>query len=111
MSTEGEPIIEIEFSDGPVYAHRWNSSVFTFLGELAAYDHIFIATDEEDNGTSLGHYVFKSNQHFKGMAEFMIKEKFPLHLNLTEVAECDSREFDRQHYNDVRNESFPEEWN
>lgn len=79
-------------------SHRWNTSVFTHIGELAMYDHVYLqtedATDEDSEPHDIGIYIFRHSSSFAELGKFARKHKFPMHLNKTEVAECDKAAFE-----------------
>lgn len=109
--SDKEPLLALQINGEEVIAHRWNTSLFTYIGELAAYNHIFVAQEDEEDGAQIGHYIFNSNDQFKTILQFIRTSYFPVHLNLIEVAECDVSAFEGHHYRDVRREdSFPESW-
>jgi hypothetical protein len=92
---DDDPILHIDLGDdreldlGPD-----NTSLFTHVGEAAMYDHIFVQTGEQETGLS-GMYIFRHNEAFKAIKKHMIRNRFPLHLNQQEAAECDVSAFDR----------------
>lgn len=105
---ENEPVLEITMNGEKILAHRGNTSLFTFLGELAVYDHIFILVDEESNS---GGYLFKNQEIWHEMAGYLFENLYPMHLNLDEVADCDRNAFDHTMYTDIRStDTFPETW-
>lgn len=108
---ESEPLLSLQIRGEEVLAHRWNTSLYAYMGELAAYNHIFIAHEETEEGRTLGSYLFQSNPQYAPTVAFVQAQNFPQHINLTEVAECDERVFDYVHYRKSReDESFPDEW-
>jgi hypothetical protein len=109
--SDKEPLLSLQINGEEVLAHRWNTSLFTFIGELAAYNHVFVATEDIENGYAVGKYIFSDADAFVPVSKFVEIECFPQHRNLTEVAECDMIAFDRAHYKEFRETaSFPEEW-
>lgn len=108
---EQEPRLEITMNGERFVATRENTSLFTFLGELAVYDHIFIQTGEEDDTVMTGGYLFKNQEVWHEMAGFLFENLYPMHLNLPEVADCDRRAFEATMYPDIRSEdTFPQDW-
>lgn len=111
MSTEREPQIHLNLRGETVIATRENASLFMFLGDLAAYNHIFIAMDDSEEGRTLGNYIFSSSESYEPIMSFMAENAFPMHVNLLEVADCDVGAFDRHHYRDIRQtNTIPEDW-
>lgn len=68
--------------------NRRNASLFTFIGELAAHNHVFLVHEVE--GTkAFGTYVWAHNEAYADISAFLVEHSFPLHLNMLEVAPCD----------------------
>jgi hypothetical protein len=59
---ENEPIAHLNIGDGEVEMHRFNSSLFTHIGNLAMYDHVFLQYEE---GEDMGAYIFRQNPAFE----------------------------------------------
>lgn len=105
-----EPTLELNINGEEILANRWNSAVFSFAGELAIFDHVFIATAETETGYT-GKYIFSGHPQYEDVADFMEKARFPAHYFITEVPECDVSAFEQYHYKDVRNSDiFPKAW-
>lgn len=106
---ENDPRLRLTMNGQEFDCTRDNTSMFTFIGHLAIYDHIFVLTDEETNS---GAYLFKENQKaWQDMASFIIEYQFPMHLNMTEVAQCNIDAFEHTMFADVRSaNTFPEDW-
>lgn len=110
MSNEVGPILELNINGEEVYAHRFNSALFTFAGNLACYNHVFVARETEGD-SAIGNYIFQTSETYKDITKFMETEAFPQHLNLPDVADCDRDAFNRAHYLTFRGqETFPVEW-
>lgn len=110
MSAEEEPALNIKLDGQEFEINRRNTMLYTFIGELAIYDHIFITTCEEE-GRQTGTYIFKPNKGYMDLATFMMEKAFPAQLNMPRVADCDVQAFENHYLRDVRGlESFPEEW-
>lgn len=104
------PTLEITMNGEKFKATPENTTLFQFVGELAVYDHVFIETGMEDS-TPTGAYLFKNQEVWHDLVDFMVTNEFPQHVCLREVAECDRDAFNHTFYQDVRNlASFPEEW-
>ena len=107
--SEYEPM-HLEMHDGSDFeATRDNTSLFRHLGKYAIYDHVFIVTNEEE---SRGTYVFSVHHTFEQMANYMAENRYPMHLNLTEAAQCDIDAWERMIQLDVESDGdfVPEEW-
>jgi len=90
MAIENEPKFTIQMPDGEFEATRHNTSMFRHMGELALYDHVFFADEEESKGT----YLFSVHPAFEEVTGFMEENGYPAHINLQEVADCDREAFD-----------------
>lgn len=89
---EDEPMMYVTASDGTVFeAIRENTTLFTHLGRLACYDHVFIHTnvDQDTDEQMVGTYVFRQHEAFGEMEEYMFENDYPMVLNKLQVAECD----------------------
>lgn len=106
-----EPIFELDLgAQGKEYLHRWNTSQFTFLGELAVYNHVFIVTEETEDEAS-GWYMFNTADAYEEVVDFIKEHDLPQHLNLTQTSEMDMSAW-YTHYMGASliADSFPEEW-
>ena len=114
MPSEDEPKVRLNFADGSEFwATRENATLFTFQGlGRAAFNHIFLErTPADEGGQMTGSYIFASNNAFKDLSEYMVKNAYPMHLNQTEVPACDVDAWERTELVDLENlESFPDEW-
>lgn len=93
--SEREDELTITFEDGEKFLMtRENTSLFTFMGNLATRNHVFMALgydEERDEGSCM--YVFSFNPNYAPLAKFLAQHNFPAHLNLTEVSDTDERAF------------------
>jgi hypothetical protein len=106
-----EPIFELDLgAEGKEYLHRWNTSQFTFLGDLAVYNHVFIVTEEDDEQAS-GWYMFNTADAYEEVIDFIRENDLPQHHNLTQCSEMDISAW-YTHYmgKSLIADSFPEEW-
>lgn len=91
-----------------------NTSMFTFAGEAAMYDHVFLITNEEQEPPRyLGAYVFKTLQQeaYQALAQHIKKHKYPQHLNMLIAPQCDRDAFDNIAFNDLTGtDGVPEGW-
>lgn len=90
----------------------FNTTLFTYLGRLACYDHVFIQTGDENDTTMVGTYVFNTHPVYPDMSAFMIEHDFPLMLNRVEVPDCDVEAWQRmvaQQVDDL-DQGIPEGW-
>ena len=112
---ENEPAadeLDITISGEPYRMNRNNSSLFTFCGELAVYNHLFLVQEEKEEA-AVGTYVWKSCPAFQQLVSFVVEHAYPMHLNLTEVAQCDMNAFDAYLHREAADldGDFPDEWN
>jgi hypothetical protein len=107
---EDEPIIRLSFNGEDLEARRDNASLFTFMGELACYDHVFIVSlDDEEN--TVYNYIFCSNDSYDELRQALQDNDYTQHLNMNEVADMDVRSFESHHYRDIRSSDFaPDAW-
>lgn len=92
---DGDAMAQVNVNGDQYIVNRYNSAVFGHLGGLMMYDHIFIAEQiVEDTASMPGAYIFRQNSGFPALRNWMRKNRFVSHLNLTEVAECDKRAFE-----------------
>jgi hypothetical protein len=90
--TEKEPSITVESPRGEFEATRDNTTLFRFMGHLAMYDHIYFT---HEAGTKHPSYLFNQNQGYTILADFMMDNDYPAHINLREVADCDVDAFNK----------------
>lgn len=105
-----EPVARLTINGEDHEMRRDNSSLFTHLGELAMYDHVFVQYEE---GESMGAYIFRQNDVFGVLAKYMWENNYTMHLNLTDVADCDVSAFNRsleQQTGDLDG-GIPDDWN
>ena len=105
---EDDPRIKFTLEDGSnIEATRENSSVYTFLGKAAMYNHIFIVIDDEN-----ALYTFCDSPHYIDVISFMVDNSYPMHLNLLEAQDCDREAYEK--YVDSASWDLgdypPEEW-
>lgn len=88
---EGDAIAKVRIDGAEFIMHRYNSALFTHMSHLAMYDHVFLETNENEAGA----YIFRQNEGYGRLANWMRRNRFPAHLNITEVAEADMGAFDK----------------
>lgn len=107
------PVMKLTIGENREFdATPLNTTLFTYLGRLACYDHVFIQTGDEDPRTMIGTYVFNTHPVFPDMTEFMVEHNFPMILNRIEVPDCDVEAWQRmvaQHADDL-DQGIPEGW-
>ena len=98
---EDEPRLPIHIGEVGIEATRLNSKVYTFLGRLAVYDHIFIIS--EIDGKAYGTHIWKHFPVYQAMLKFMTDNNYPAELNSIQVEACDYQEYVRTHTGDLDN--------
>lgn len=111
---EGLPKMNLNVDNGETLAATpENTILFTHLGRLAMYDHVFVTTTQEQE-TSRGIYVFAEfmRQTFTGMQEFMLENGYPAFVNKREVPDCDLDAFEQilEKHSAEMPDTFPEDW-
>lgn len=109
---EDLPTITLHMETGEFVASPINTTLFTFLGRLAIYNHIFVQTGDEDDRVMVGTYVFSTHSVYQDIVNFMVEEDFPMMLNRLEVPDCDVNAYNRmieQHMGDV-GDTIPDDW-
>lgn len=97
MESENDRVVVL-FGTDRVELNRQNSSLYTYVGELSMYDHVFVDNQEDRPNFA---YLFKviMDQTNPGMfsmvSGFMISQKHPLYLNMDHVSNFDKNVFDR----------------
>lgn len=108
---EDEAKMVLNLANGEEFeANRHNTSLFNFIGDLATRNHVFVVMGDDD-GIPTGAYIFQHNEVYPRIVEHMIEHNYPLHLNMTEVAECDEDAFQKS-LDQIAEGSFdlPEDW-
>lgn len=92
LDFDGEemPTMKLNMAEGREFdSTPLNTTLFTYLGRLACYDHVFIQTGDEDDATMVGTYVFNTHPVYPEMTQFMLENNYPMVLNRIEVPDCD----------------------
>jgi len=73
-----------------------NTSLYTFIGDLASRNHVFIETATSDKpNTTIGTYVFSVHPTYQPLMKHLIENDYPVHMNLRAVAECDENAYQK----------------
>lgn len=103
----------VKMDDGELLLNRWNSKLFTFIGNLASRNHIYVQTEEDE-----GRYLFNmdASQEYGRLLRFMSRNQFPMDLNNGGVSDEDEAAYQRaadqvatweaEHLSDT----FPDNW-
>lgn len=103
---ENEPYVELHIPNEEVFlATRQTARLYTHLGKLALYDHVYC----NDNERSF--YVFSFVNGFEELAQHMAENQYPLYLNQTEISDTDIEAYDRAIASIASKvEHVPDEW-
>lgn len=103
-----DPILELTIGGEQFEMNRRNAFLFTFIGNLAVHDHVFVLTHPEE---STGSFIFRHNEAFESLAKYMVENLFTAHINMQAVAQCDMDAWENSVFNDLKNtDSFPDDW-
>lgn len=104
---ESEPFANINLPNGEmVRMTRSNSSIYTFMGRLAVYDHVYYAGETEEDRSF---YVFSFVGGYRELLKHMKKNKYPAHTNMTEVSRSDIEAYERAALADL-GDTIPDDW-
>ncbi len=83
-----------------------NTHVFTHLGGLAVFDHLYFRVAPEVAG-----YIWQSNPAYKKLFEIAMEKGAQAHLNLRTVNQADVYQYFQNEYKDLYSSpSFPSNW-
>lgn len=106
LEDDNEPRATLTTAQGEFLAHRGNTTLFTHLGRLALYDHVFCQNEEDK-----GFYIFKFVDGYDKLSEYLMENSYPAHVNLVSVADCDIDAYDRAIKNSVEDLDYvPDDW-
>jgi len=109
MSIEN-PEMKITFDDAEFLATPDNTVLFNYIAVHGLYNHIFL-TREMRGEVHAGTYIFQSSEAYAEMAQYMLENDYPAHVNLRTVAQCDIDAFDNMIEASGRFEDYvPGEW-
>jgi len=81
---ESEPHFTVSIGGESIEARRNNSTLWTFAGKLAVFNHIFLDTDPKDPAAHC--YVIRgSEKNFGKLMATMLACEYPAHLNMREL--------------------------
>lgn len=86
---DDEPYLELEFKGERIRGDRTNLSLFTFAGELASHNHVFLVLKEMDNDEVEATHIWQDQPAYTYLMKFIAEFNLPMHLNLNEIAQCD----------------------
>jgi hypothetical protein len=111
---ENEPVINFTYGGYERQFRRDNTTLFTFLGQLAMYNHVFTTFDKaEEDEEQKGMYVYKAilPDQYARLEEFIVDNEFPQILNMPRVSEMDAETLHNALAKDLSTaDTFPEDW-
>jgi hypothetical protein len=93
MSAPEEPQLELSLDNKDFVATRHNTTLYTFAGSLATFNHVFLSKGEEEEGQTVGSYVFSHVAAYTGLKAFIQHNDLPQLLNMNVVPECDQEAY------------------
>lgn len=117
---EPEILLEITLNGEPYEATRFNTTLYTFYGRVALrgmeldaqnFDHVFFQMGDASADSVLGGYLFRNQEIFEDLAEFITDNHWPSVLNQTVIPDCDVRAFESSMFGDLaKTNEVPGEW-
>ena len=106
-----EPVARLSLPNGERFeVRRDTASLYTFMGKLAVYNHVY-CYDIYGGERQQSFYIFDFVDGFDELAEYMIQNDYPMHLNMPEASKSDIEAYERGALSDLtRMDSFPEGW-
>ena len=113
--SEQEPVLRLNLGNEIREVKRDNSHLFTHMGRLAMYDHIFLVSSQEDGkltGTYLFHNLQLNTETFTRILHFMVEHSYHTDLNRDDVPQCDidAYEANLALYSDDLGDTIPDEF-
>lgn len=99
---------------------RHHAYLYTFIGEKAIYDHVFLLTDDPEDGIPTAHYLWKIQPGnleidplYEVAADYLKDNDFPCCLNGHSISQQDLEVFDWQFgVNELHDaDTYPQDWN
>lgn len=103
-----EPFIRLNVGDKSYELTRDNTTLHTFLGKLAVFNHLFYS-DEHNQEVREAFYLFSDIEVFPQLEEYVRENDYPAVINQTEVSSVDQDAYIRQATRDF-GDHVPEEW-
>ena len=104
--------LEVNIGDNEFIVTPENTSLFTFMGEAALYDHVFMKRERNEQNQVIGNFVFANGKQphiYEYLMNFIIAEDYPIHMNIREAAECDIAAFEREMFEGFE-DGIPDNW-
>lgn len=107
---EPEPL-RIDTEDGTFEFDRKHAYLYTFIGELACYDHVFLLHEvEEGEEVPTAEYIWSDNEIYPLIAEYLKDNDFPQCINSPTVQKQDREVFSWHFGTDNLPDTIPEHW-
>ncbi len=98
---EQEPVAKLTLPNGEIFeARRDTASLYTFMGSLAVYNHVF-CYEVKENEVEQSFYIFDFIGGYKTLAKYMKKNDYPAHINLPEISKSDTEAYERAVMRDI----------
>ena len=110
---ENEPVARLGLPNGETFeARRDTATLYSFLGSLAIFNHIYCHEMSEDgNEVAQSFYIFSHVDGYDRLARYMVENNYPMILNQTEVSKTDQEAYIRSATSDLNRLShIPDEW-
>jgi hypothetical protein len=93
-AVNGEGLI-IEMGGEDFEVTRFNTHLYTFLGHLATRNHVFITTQEDDDGAQ-GVYLWQTfhKEAYDRLHAHIQEHRYAQFLNLYEISESDEQAYE-----------------
>lgn len=97
----------------PFLLTRYNGHLYTFFGNLATRNHVFLQTGETVDNVTPGVCIFSFANIYSTLASFMLRHDYPMVLNALEVPPGDEATFKKaldQMEGSFDSDFIPDEW-
>lgn len=106
---EEEPFAELNLPNGEVFlAKRDTATLFTFMGALAVYNHVF-CYELKDEEVEQSFYIFSHVDGYDRLVNYMLEESYPAVLNQLSVSPSDQEAYIRSSMRDL-GDGLPADW-
>lgn len=113
MSEQYKPLRIITTNNERVEFDHERAYLYTYAGENACYNHVFLVFPETDRDNEHAVYVWQDDPLYKDASEHLLENGFQVALNLIRVSEQDRQFFD-WHFGleeFEKTDTYPEAWN
>lgn len=108
---EHEPDLVLRVNGKEFEVSRHNTTVYSFAGSLAMFNHVHIKIDED----GMGAYAFQTIDHHRKVYEAILpvamQNAYPAILNMDEVADCDRQAYEKAAMRGIKKfDHIPDDW-